>query len=89
MPISPKGRARFGLFTLGASPAFTPLCKFLLSHPPPRSPSPSPSESADFQIKGVPNQQYRRKASKAEAMAFYQAQYEEGLVVKYIENIAD
>ncbi|KAJ6515215.1 hypothetical protein C8R45DRAFT_1086429 [Mycena sanguinolenta] len=39
-------------------------------------------ESADLQIKGVPNQQYRRKSSKSEALQFYREKYDAGQVQK-------
>ncbi|KAJ6484703.1 hypothetical protein C8R45DRAFT_1098858 [Mycena sanguinolenta] len=46
-------------------------------------------EGADMQVKGCPDQQYRHKASKQEALAFYEAQYKAGLVRKLVEVIRD
>ncbi|KAJ6448771.1 hypothetical protein C8R45DRAFT_1115083 [Mycena sanguinolenta] len=46
-------------------------------------------EAADQQIKGCPNQQYRRKTSKQEALQFYAEKYAAGAVKKYVEVIAD
>ncbi|KAJ7871698.1 hypothetical protein B0H14DRAFT_3439407 [Mycena olivaceomarginata] len=45
-------------------------------------------EEADLQIKGVPNQQYRRRASKLEALALYKQRHHDGLVAKMVEVIA-
>ncbi|KAJ7795155.1 hypothetical protein B0H14DRAFT_3496338 [Mycena olivaceomarginata] len=45
-------------------------------------------EEADLQIKGVPNQQYRRRASKPEALALYKQRHQDGLVAKMVEVIA-
>ncbi|KAJ7802011.1 hypothetical protein B0H14DRAFT_3488962 [Mycena olivaceomarginata] len=42
-------------------------------------------EEADAQIKGCPNQQYRRKMSKREALDAYSAKYEAGEVAKWVE----
>ncbi|KAJ7212393.1 hypothetical protein B0H12DRAFT_1079449 [Mycena haematopus] len=42
-------------------------------------------EDADVQIKNCPNQQYRRKASKQEALAFYRQKYDAGEVSKWVE----
>ncbi|KAK7005560.1 hypothetical protein R3P38DRAFT_2794723 [Favolaschia claudopus] len=41
--------------------------------------------TSDAQIKGCPNQQYRRKASKKEALNFYKEKYEAGEVEKWVE----
>ncbi|KAJ7891643.1 hypothetical protein B0H14DRAFT_3428429 [Mycena olivaceomarginata] len=46
-------------------------------------------EEADFQIKGVPGQQYRRRANKAEALALYTAKHIAGEVEKLVEVIED
>jgi hypothetical protein len=46
------------------------------------------SEEADLQIKGVPNQQYHRSASKSEALALYKQRHQDGLVAKMVEVIA-
>lgn len=46
------------------------------------------SEEADLQIKGVPNQQCRRRASKSEALALYKQRHQDGLVAKMVEVIA-
>ncbi|KAJ7896407.1 hypothetical protein B0H14DRAFT_3425775 [Mycena olivaceomarginata] len=46
-------------------------------------------EEADFQIKGVPGQQYRRCANKAEALALYTAKHIAGEVDKLVEVIED
>ncbi|KAJ6632047.1 hypothetical protein B0H10DRAFT_2206459 [Mycena sp. CBHHK59/15] len=42
-------------------------------------------EQADVQIKGCPNQQYRRKTSKIEALAFYEHMYKNNQVEKWVE----
>ncbi|KAJ7355183.1 hypothetical protein DFH08DRAFT_954686 [Mycena albidolilacea] len=42
-------------------------------------------EQADTQIKGCPGQQYRRKASKREAIDFYRAKFEANEVEKWVE----
>ncbi|KAJ6568888.1 hypothetical protein B0H19DRAFT_1065669 [Mycena capillaripes] len=44
-------------------------------------------EAADLQIKGCPNQQYRRKASKSEALAFYAAMHADNKVEKWVELV--
>jgi hypothetical protein len=49
----------------------------------------SPSEAADAQIKGCPNQQYRCKADKVEALNFYVQKYNEGAVEKWVELTED
>ncbi|KAJ7799630.1 hypothetical protein B0H14DRAFT_3491451 [Mycena olivaceomarginata] len=46
-------------------------------------------EAADAQIKGCPNQQYRRKADKVEALNFYVQKYNEGAVEKWVELTED
>ncbi|KAJ6506410.1 hypothetical protein C8R47DRAFT_1209587 [Mycena vitilis] len=46
-------------------------------------------EDADVQIKRCPGQQYRRKDSKAEALAFYTRQYELKRVEKWVEAEED
>ncbi|KAF7349659.1 hypothetical protein MSAN_01692400 [Mycena sanguinolenta] len=46
-------------------------------------------ESADMQIKGCLNQQYRRKSSKQEALQFYTEKFDAGLVQKWVEVIPD
>ncbi|KAJ7241517.1 hypothetical protein B0H12DRAFT_1074509 [Mycena haematopus] len=42
-------------------------------------------EEADAQIKNCPNQQYRRKASKQEALNLYIEKYDAGEVAKWVE----
>ncbi|KAJ6554109.1 hypothetical protein B0H10DRAFT_1967952 [Mycena sp. CBHHK59/15] len=42
-------------------------------------------EDADVQVKGCPNQQYRRKTGKREALQFYAQLYEGGKVEKWTE----
>ncbi|KAJ7902927.1 hypothetical protein B0H13DRAFT_2335448 [Mycena leptocephala] len=42
-------------------------------------------EQADRQIKGCPNQQYRRKSSKFEALSYYRLMYENNEVQKWVE----
>ncbi|KAJ6537889.1 hypothetical protein B0H19DRAFT_1078996 [Mycena capillaripes] len=46
-------------------------------------------EDADLQIKGCPNQQYRRKGSKKEALAYYKLLHEANEVEKWVELIDD
>ncbi|KAJ6575822.1 hypothetical protein B0H10DRAFT_2236766 [Mycena sp. CBHHK59/15] len=46
-------------------------------------------EAANVQIKGCPNQEYRRKGSKQEALAFYQLMYDNKQVEKWVEVLAD
>ncbi|KAJ7888671.1 hypothetical protein B0H14DRAFT_2562244 [Mycena olivaceomarginata] len=46
-------------------------------------------EAADAQIKGCPNQQYRRKADKTEALNFYIHKHNEGVVEKWVELTED
>ncbi|KAJ7210211.1 hypothetical protein B0H12DRAFT_1237544 [Mycena haematopus] len=46
-------------------------------------------ESADFQIKGCPGQQYRRKTSKQEAVQFYSDKWRAGEVEKWVQMISD
>ncbi|KAJ7866316.1 hypothetical protein B0H13DRAFT_2352604 [Mycena leptocephala] len=46
-------------------------------------------EQADVQTKGCPNQQCRRKTSKAEALAFYQQKWGENEVRKWNEVAED
>ncbi|KAJ6582409.1 hypothetical protein B0H19DRAFT_1061823 [Mycena capillaripes] len=43
-------------------------------------------EDADLQIKGCPNQQYRRKGSKKEALAYYKLLHEANEVEKMSED---
>ncbi|KAJ6470680.1 hypothetical protein C8R47DRAFT_1077694 [Mycena vitilis] len=42
-------------------------------------------EQADAQVKGVPNQQYRRRAGKTDALMFYEQMFKENLVQKWEE----
>ncbi|KAJ7884215.1 hypothetical protein B0H13DRAFT_1890073 [Mycena leptocephala] len=42
-------------------------------------------EAADAQIKGCPNQQYRRRASKVDAINLYRQKYDDGEVAKWVE----
>ncbi|KAJ7906817.1 hypothetical protein B0H13DRAFT_2333065 [Mycena leptocephala] len=42
-------------------------------------------EQADLQIKGCPNQQYRRKSSKFEALSFYRLMHDNNKVEKWVE----
>ncbi|KAJ6603521.1 hypothetical protein DFH09DRAFT_1270320 [Mycena vulgaris] len=42
------------------------------------------SEEADVQVKGCPNQQYRKKTSKEEALLFYSSLYTAGKVEKNV-----
>ncbi|KAJ7818571.1 hypothetical protein B0H14DRAFT_3473648 [Mycena olivaceomarginata] len=42
-------------------------------------------EEANTQIKGCPNQQYRSRMSKCEALDAYSAKYEAGEVAKWVE----
>lgn len=49
------------------------------------SPFSSLSEAADAQIKGCPNQQYRRRASKVEALNLYRQMWDDGEVAKWAE----
>ncbi|KAJ7089405.1 hypothetical protein C8R44DRAFT_892362 [Mycena epipterygia] len=47
------------------------------------------SEEADDQVKGCPNQQYRRKANKEEALLFYTSLFNAGKVEKWVEFFDD
>ncbi|KAJ7657373.1 hypothetical protein DFH06DRAFT_1328185 [Mycena polygramma] len=42
-------------------------------------------ESANAQIKGCPGQEYRRKTSKGEALAFYELKHDQKRVEKWVE----
>ncbi|KAJ6610492.1 hypothetical protein B0H10DRAFT_2224981 [Mycena sp. CBHHK59/15] len=46
-------------------------------------------EATNTQIKGCPNQEYRCKGSKQEALAFYQLMYDNKQVEKWVEVLAD
>ncbi|KAJ6494090.1 hypothetical protein C8R47DRAFT_1070024 [Mycena vitilis] len=46
-------------------------------------------EDADAQVKGVPNQQYRRRTSKTDALFFYSQMFKENLVQKWEEVFED
>ncbi|KAJ6466507.1 hypothetical protein DFH09DRAFT_1097861 [Mycena vulgaris] len=46
-------------------------------------------EEANLQIKGCPGQEYRRKTSKPEALAFYELMYSTGKVEKWVELVEE
>ncbi|KAJ6626377.1 hypothetical protein B0H10DRAFT_2185795 [Mycena sp. CBHHK59/15] len=46
-------------------------------------------EEADAQVKGCPNQQYRRRCSKAEALLFYKQMFHGKSVQKWVELFDD
>ncbi|KAJ6487389.1 hypothetical protein C8R47DRAFT_1216166 [Mycena vitilis] len=46
-------------------------------------------EAANRQIKGCPGQEYRKKSSKVEALAFYALMHEDNAVEKWVELVQD